>query len=172
MEKVSLHDSCQYFFKGLAIVYYITVVAFENKIPMCLDDHSLTYCQENPLVKIWKLSRTAYESVVDLGCQQFCKDFIKIFLKGFFWQVKGYLVLFYDIHKKYCTYCQEIPQIPVKLYQTPFVSWNINHSSVYCTFCCIIGNEFLFFTLERHPLEISKLLTGTHFDLWTGLQLT
>ena len=75
-------------------------MAFENKIPMCLDDNSLTYCQENPLVKIWKPSRTAYESVVDLGCQQFCKDFIKIFLKGFFWQVKGYLVLFYDIHKK------------------------------------------------------------------------
>ena len=45
-------DSCQYFLKGLAIVYYITVVAFENKVPMCLDDHSLTYCQENPLVKI------------------------------------------------------------------------------------------------------------------------
>ena len=88
--------------KGLAIVYYITVVAFENKVPMCLDDHSLTYCQENPLLKIWQLSRTAYKSVVDLQFQQFCKD-PSIFLKNFFWQAKGYLVLCFNIHKNYLT---------------------------------------------------------------------
>ena len=106
---------------------------------MCLDDHSLTYCQENPLVKIWKLYRTAYKSVVDLRCQQFYKNSIKIFLKGFF-----FVLLFYNIHESYCTYCQEISKILVWLYQTPFVPWNKNHSSIYCTFCCIIGNEFLF----------------------------
>ena len=66
----------------MAIVYYITVVAFENKVPMCLDDHSLTYCQENPLVKIGQPSRTAYESFVDLQCQQFCKDSINPILDG------------------------------------------------------------------------------------------
>ena len=32
--------------KDLAIVYYITVLAFENKVPMYLGEHSLTYCQE------------------------------------------------------------------------------------------------------------------------------
>ena len=32
--------------KDLAVAYYITVVAFENKVPMYLGEHSLTYCQE------------------------------------------------------------------------------------------------------------------------------
>ena len=31
-------------------------------------------------------------------------------------------------------------------------------------FCCIDGNEFLFF-LERHSFEVSKLLTSIHLDL-------
>ena len=31
--------------KDLAIFYYITVVTFENKVPMYLGEHSLTYCQ-------------------------------------------------------------------------------------------------------------------------------
>ena len=65
-------------------------------------------------------------------------------VKGFFWKAKGYLVLFFDIHKNYLT-AQETSQIPVWLYQTPFLPWNKNHSSNDCTFCCIVGNEFLFF---------------------------
>ena len=45
-------DSCPHFVIGLAIVYYITVVVVENKVPICRDDHSLTYCQENLAVRI------------------------------------------------------------------------------------------------------------------------
>ena len=52
LSEKSKPDNCQCFLKGLAIVYYITVLPFENKVPMCLDDYSLNYYQENQLVKI------------------------------------------------------------------------------------------------------------------------
>ena len=92
MEKISL-TAVSIFSLSIKFgyVYYITVVAFENKVPLSQFD----LLQDNPLVKISQLSGTAYESVVDLRCQQFCKDPL-IFLNpirtggGVFYQVQGF----------------------------------------------------------------------------------
>ena len=75
--------------------------------------------------------------------------------------MKGYPVPFYDIHKNYLT-----AHIVRKFHKFLFgfielilcLETRIIHQLIYCTFCCIVGNEFLFF-LERHSLKISKLLT-------------
>ena len=80
----------------------MTVVAFENKVPMSVGDHSLSYCQENLSVRICQLSRTAYDSFVDLRYQQFCKVPL-MFLEGFFLIDEELSCTVFDIHKNYLT---------------------------------------------------------------------
>ena len=71
--------------KDLAIVYYITVVAFENNVPMYLGEHSLTYCQEYLSERISQMSRhCAGFFLLISDCQQFCKGSIDI-PKDLFW---------------------------------------------------------------------------------------
>ena len=73
--------------KDLVIVYYMTVVAFQNKVPMYFGERSLTYYQEyrvslgKDLTAVHTLCRILNLLVSD--CQQFCKGSSHI-PKGFF----------------------------------------------------------------------------------------
>ena len=81
--------------------------------------------------------------------------------------MKGHLVLFYDIHENYLT-----AHIVRKFHKFLFgfiklllcLEPRIIHQFI-ALFTVFVGNEFLFSFLERHSLEISKLLTSTHLDL-------
>ena len=89
------------------------------------------------------------------------------FLNGFFSQGKGYLVLFFDIHKNYLTAhtVRKFHKFLFGFIKLLFCLETRVIHQIIALFAVLLEMSFCLFFLEKHALEISKLLTGTHLDL-------